>query len=125
MTSKIISLPKRSSIKIALGMLLCFSSLSAQEMQDTIIANFNIREKIPNEKLYLHLDKPYYGAGEKIWFKGYLVNATTHQDNSQSNFIITELINRSDSVLERRKVRRDSLGFHNAFTLPATLPAGD
>lgn len=41
MTSKIISLPKRSSIKIALGMLLCFSSLSAQEMQDTIIANFN------------------------------------------------------------------------------------
>ena len=69
MTSKIISLPKRSSIKIALGMLLCFSSLSAQEMQDTIIANFNIREKIPNEKLYLHLDKPYYGAGEKIWFK--------------------------------------------------------
>lgn len=125
MISKSIFSISKSSIKIALGMLLCFSSLSAQEMQDTIIANFNIREKIPNEKLYLHLDKPYYGAGEKIWFKGYLVNATTHQDNSQSNFIITELINRSDSVLERRKVRRDSLGFHNAFTLPATLPAGD
>ena len=58
-------------------------------------------------------------------FKGYLVNATTHQDNSQSNFIITELINRSDSIVERKKIRRDSLGFHNAFTLPATLPAGD
>ena len=82
-------------------------------------------ERIPKEKLYLHLDKPFYGAGEKIWFKGYLVNATTHQDNSQSNFIITELINRSDSIVERKKIRRDSLGFHNAFTLPATLPAGD
>ncbi|HJF03980.1 MAG TPA: Plug domain-containing protein, partial [Bacteroides thetaiotaomicron] len=43
----------------------------------------------------------------------------------QSNFIITELINRSDSIVERKKIRRDSLGFHNAFTLPATLPAGD
>lgn len=27
--------------------------------------------------------------------------------------------------MERKKIRRDSLGFHNAFTLPATLPAGD
>nr|WP_229103784.1 TonB-dependent receptor plug domain-containing protein [Bacteroides thetaiotaomicron] len=94
-------------------------------MQDTIIANFSLMERIPKEKLYLHLDKPFYGAGEKIWFKGYLVNAITHQDNAQSNFIITELINRSDSIVERKKIRRDSLGFHNAFTLPATLPAGD
>lgn len=101
------------------------SSASAQNMQDTLIAYFNLLENIPQEKLYLHLDKPFYGAGEKMWFKGYLVNAVTHQDNTQSNFIITELINRSDSVIERKKIRRDSLGFHNAFTLPPTLPAGD
>lgn len=119
------TLQSKRSITVLLGVLLYFSSLSAQTMQDTIIANFSLMEKIPKEKLYLHLDKPFYGAGEKIWFKGYLVNATTHQDNSQSNFIITELINRSDSIVERKKIRRDSLGFHNAFTLPATLPAGD
>lgn len=119
------TLQSKRSITVLLGVLLYFSSLSAQTMQDTIIANFSLMERIPKEKLYLHLDKPFYGAGEKIWFKGYLVNATTHQDNAQSNFIITELINRSDSIVERKKIRRDSLGFHNAFTLPATLPAGD
>ena len=119
------TLQSKRSITVLLGVLLYFSSLSAQTMQDTIIANFSLMERIPKEKLYLHLDKPFYGAGEKIWFKGYLVNATTHQDNSQSNFIITELINRSDSIVERKKIRRDSLGFHNAFTLPATRPAGD
>ena len=119
------TLQSKRSITVLLGVLLYFSSLSAQTMQDTIIANVSLMERIPKEKLYLHLDKPFYGAGEKIWFKGYLVNATTHQDNSQSNFIITELINRSDSIVERKKIRRDSLGFHNAFTLPATLPAGD
>ena len=119
------TLQSKRSITVLLGVLLYFSSLSAQTMQDTIIANFSLMERIPKEKLYLHLDKPFYGAGEKIWFKGYLVNATTHQDNSQSNFIITELINRSASIVERKKIRRDSLGFHNAFTLPATLPAGD
>lgn len=100
-------------------------SASAQNMQDTIIAYFNLLKNVPQEKLYLHLDKPFYGAGEKIWFKGYLVNAVTHQDNTQSNFIITELINRSDSIIGRKKIRRDSLGFHNAFALPPTLPAGD
>lgn len=119
------TLQSKRSITVLLGVLLYFSSLSAQTMQDTIIANFSLMERIPKEKLYLHLDKPFYGAGEKIWFKGYLVNAITHQDNAQSNFIITELINRSDSIVERKKIRRDSLGFHNALTLPATLPAGD
>ena len=119
------TLQSKRSITVLLGVLLYFSSLSAQTMQDTVIANFSLMERIPKEKLYLHLDKPFYGAGEKIWFKGYLVNAITHQDNAQSNFIITELINRSDSIVERKKIRRDSLGFHNAFTLPATLPAGD
>ena len=121
----ITTLQCKRSITAFLGVLLYFSSLSAQTMQDTIIAHFSLMERIPKEKLYLHLDKPFYGAGEKIWFKGYLVNANTHQDNAQSNFIITELINRSDSIVERKKIRRDSLGFHNAFTLPATLPAGD
>lgn len=119
------TLQSKRSITVLLGVLLYFSSLSAQTMQDTIIANFSLMERIPKEKLYLHLDKPFYGAGEKIWFKGYLVNAITHQNNAQSNFIITELINRSDSIVERKKIRRDSLGFHNAFILPATLPAGD
>ncbi|MDR0892137.1 MAG: TonB-dependent receptor plug domain-containing protein [Mediterranea sp.] len=81
---------------------------------------------MPQEKLYLHLDKPFYGAGDKLWFKGYLLNAGSHQEDTKSNFIITELVNRSDSVVLRKKVRRDSLGiFSNAFELPATIPAGD
>ena len=125
MKSKTTLLTQICQIALITEMLLSTSMLSAQSMQDTVIANFSLLEKIPHEKVYLHLDKPFYGAGEKIWFKGYLINAITHQDDSQSNFIITELINRSDSIVERKKIRRDSLGFHNAFTLPPTLPAGD
>ena len=62
------TLQSKRSITVLLGVLLYFSSLSAQTMQDTIIANFSLMERIPKEKLYLHLDKPFYGAGEKIWF---------------------------------------------------------
>ena len=109
-----------------IGALLPSSVIVAQEMQDTVVANFGVFEMLPQEKVYLHLDKPYYGAGEKIWFKEYLVNAVSHKDDSRSNFIITELFNRSDSLVCRKKIRRDSLGvFHNAFDLPADLPAGE
>lgn len=117
----------KGTVVILLGTLLSFYSsvLSAQNKQDSIIAYFNALKSIPQEKLYLHLDKPFYGAGEKIWLKGYLVDGLTHKDDAKSNFIITELVNRTDSVLQRKKIRRDSLGFQNAFTLPPTLPAGD
>ena len=64
----------RGSMAFFFGMLFCFTSLSGQNTQDTILAYFNLLEKVPQEKLYLHLDKPFYGAGEKIWFKGYLVS---------------------------------------------------
>ena len=60
--------------------------------EDKLTSYFDIISRIPQEKLYLQLDKPYYGAGESIWFKGYLVNAITHIDNTRSNFITVELI---------------------------------
>ena len=80
----------------------------------SVINYFQTIGKTPQEKLYLHLDKPYYGAGEEIWFRGYLLNAITHMDNSPSNYIYVELTDRGDSVLQRFKFRRDSLGFREA-----------
>ncbi|MDQ0968546.1 hypothetical protein QFZ20_003949 [Flavobacterium sp. W4I14] len=33
--------------------------------------------KYPQEKVHLHLDKPYYAIGDDIWFKAYIVNTKT------------------------------------------------
>ncbi|MDD4921182.1 MAG: TonB-dependent receptor plug domain-containing protein [Bacteroidales bacterium] len=81
--------------------------------------------QLPQEKLYLHMDKPYYSAGEDIWFKGYLVNAITHTPTAKSNFIYVELINKSDSIFQRVKIRKDSLGFDGKLTLSPEIPSGD
>ena len=45
----------------ALSALMLFSQsvISAQELRDTAIANFNILEELAQEKVYLHRDKPY------------------------------------------------------------------
>ncbi len=34
-------------------------------------------KKYPQEKVHLHLDKPYYAIGDDIWFKAYVLNTET------------------------------------------------
>jgi TonB-dependent SusC/RagA subfamily outer membrane receptor len=99
--------------------------LDEQDFTTKIINQFS-RQWInqPQEKLYLHTDKPYYNAGEDIWFKGYLVNATTHIPNSLSKFIYVELIDKSDSAFYRIKVRNDSSCFAGCIKLKPELPSG-
>ena len=77
------------------------------------------------EKAYLHTDKPYYSAGEDIWFKGYVVNATTHIPKSLSRFLYVELIDKSNAVITRVKIKKDSLGFSGCLKLLPELKAGD
>lgn len=112
------TLQSKRSITVLLGVLLYFSSLSAQTMQDTIIANFSLMERIPKEKLYLHLDKPFYGAGEKIWFKGYLVNAITHQnsislldDNLMGDYVFSAIQKAVFPFFGNRQVVGDHISF--------------
>ncbi len=77
------------------------------------------------EKLYIQTDKPYYSAGDTLWFKGYVVNAITLTPSPQSHYIYVELIGRGDSLAHRMKVMADDYGFHNCIPLPNTLPEGD
>lgn len=95
------------------------------DFQKTIVDRFNkLCLGFPQEKVYLHTDKPYYSAGEKLWFKGYLVNAVTHRPKSISEFMYVELISKSDSVFYRAKIKKDSLGFAGSFNLKPELPSG-
>ncbi len=114
---------KRLLAAVALTAVL--SPLSAQATKDSIVHYFKSLTAFPQEKLYLHLDKPYYGAGENIWFRAYLLNAMTHRTNIPENFVTVELLNRKDSLLVRKKIARDSIGLCNALTIPATVPSGE
>ena len=54
--------------------------------------------KYQQEKVYLHLDKPYYAIGDDIWFKGYVINTKTTAPSQLSKILYVELINERDSV---------------------------
>lgn len=80
---------------------------------------------LPQEKVYLQTDKSVYSAGESVWFKAYLVNATTHFEDTKSRFIYVELINSFDSVITRVKIKKDSLGFSGHINVNAEIAPGD
>lgn len=77
--------------------------------------NFN-----PQEKIYLHTDKPTYSAGENIWFRAYCVDASYHIPTQLSKFIYLELINRQDSILKRIQIKQTDSCFYGNLTIPST-----
>lgn len=58
---------------------------------------------LPGEKLYMQFDKPYYAAGDTIWFKGYLFNSTLYYSPLSSRLYV-ELLNDSNRVVKRMAV---------------------
>lgn len=77
------------------------------------------------EKVYLQTDKPYYSAGENIWFKAYLVFAGNHIPMAMSQFVYVELIDKSSRVVTRVKIAQDSTGFSGYINLKPNLAAGN
>jgi TonB-dependent SusC/RagA subfamily outer membrane receptor len=58
----------------------------------------------PTEKVYLHIDRPFYGAGDTIWFKAYVVTGATHHLSGLSGVLNVELINQQNTLIRHIKL---------------------
>ena len=122
-------------IKIAIYILSVFGSLSLLKgenistlqngQQNYILSFFSTIESYHEEKLWLHLDKPYYGAGDTIWFRAYLTDAATLCSDTLSNYIYVDLFDRKNKLISAKKIKRDSIGFANNLYISDTLSAGE
>ena len=80
--------------------------------------------QIPFEKVYLHLDRSYYTAGDDIWFKGYLVNAKSNEFFSNSNNLYVELLSPDSKIIKRLAIRMDKGLGNGDFHLGDSIPSG-
>jgi hypothetical protein len=62
------------------------------------ISTYN--SSMPVEKVFLQFDKPYYSAGDTVWFKGYLMNESMKYSTLSSRLYV-ELLNDSNAVVKR------------------------
>jgi TonB-dependent SusC/RagA subfamily outer membrane receptor len=78
----------------------------------------------PQQKVYLHIDKTFYKAGETIWVKAYLLNGLNHLPDTLSTNLYVELISPSETRVEIKRFQM----FHGFgigdFALSDTLPEG-
>lgn len=79
----------------------------------------------PFEKIHVHTDKTNYVAGETLWMRIYLTDYRTNAPATESSCVYGELYDPADSLIQRIKVRQDSLGmFHGYFNLLPNLAEG-
>lgn len=119
---------------IPLGGLQVLEDAPAIENESLLTVEHKIRTRFlrqlqafPQEKIYVHTDKPCYMAGETVWFRVYLTDYATHSPTeTESRYVYGELFNPVDSLIQRIKIRTDSLGiFKGYFDLPPNLASGD
>lgn len=60
-------------------------------------------KKAPQEKVHIHFDRPFYSAGDTIWFKAYLVNEL-NQLTEHSKVLYVDLIDDNGSIMRSLKI---------------------
>ena len=85
-----------------------------------------VSKNMPVEKIYLHLDKSNYLAGDTLWFKAYLVEGPYLLPSEKSGIFYIELVNLENQVLKRIKFpARYGLGWGNISLDGKDLPTGN
>ena len=76
------------------------------------------------EKLYMVTDKPFYSAGDTIYFSAFLVNSMYFNRTTDSRFLYVELIDATGNVVSRLRVMGTAGRFYNAIPLSTRITAG-
>lgn len=93
-----------------------YNSEKAIQLQDLAKTAKNYQEKV-----YLHTDKPYYYAGDQVFFKGYFAYGNPYLRDELSKVLHVELISgERDLVIEKKFQIRDGIVVGN-FYLPDSL----
>ncbi|MCP4700894.1 MAG: hypothetical protein GY862_29175 [Gammaproteobacteria bacterium] len=78
----------------------------------------------PEDRLYLHFDKPFYGPGEIIWFTAFLRDSWNFERSQKSDIIHVELLSPKGNVdKELQLIARDGRAVGD-FALPEHAAGG-
>lgn len=115
-----------STIFISLFNLSAYSQGQDTIGLNTIIAKTeNFAKTLPQEKVHLHFDKPYYALGDTIWFKSY-ITAGIHSPSPLSKIVYVDVISSRDSLVQTLKLPvSNSVAWGNIALNPQVYRQGD
>jgi len=77
------------------------------------------------ERIHIHTDKPYYVAGDTVWFKVYTVIGSDHALSAWSGAVYVDLISETDSLVASLKLPLMSGLAKGSLDLSNHLKAGN
>lgn len=102
-----------------------YAQLKDDKVMGKLVSQYeSAAEEFPYEKVYLHLDKPMYAAGDDIWFNVYLTYYNSKKLIQGLTKIYVDLILPDDSIFKTLILPVvDGMAPGN-FTVPDSLPSG-
>ncbi|MEP6610370.1 MAG: MG2 domain-containing protein, partial [Mucilaginibacter sp.] len=77
------------------------------------------------EKAYLQFDKPFYAAGDTVYFKAYVTLGERHKLSNLSGVLRVDLINTNNKIDQSIKLQLTNGLAWGDFLLPDSLPKGN
>ncbi|RYY60447.1 MAG: hypothetical protein EOO05_09885 [Chitinophagaceae bacterium] len=116
---------KKSFVTFLLGIVV-LSAAGQREILKSIESDFSNQLKpfVFTEKVYAHLDKPAYTAGETIWFKLYTIDGSSNTPSTVSKIVYAELLNSKNEPVLQGKVEVKEGSGPGSFYIPFTVETG-
>ncbi len=97
---------KHLSAVIFICLLFHFSSLAQSWTLKTELLKYTNRSdslinSYPSEKIYLQFDKPYYAINDTMWFKAYLLKASSLMPSARSGLLHIDINNDSGKLVKQ------------------------
>ncbi|MDB5286806.1 MAG: hypothetical protein JWR05_1755 [Mucilaginibacter sp.] len=119
-------------MRTLLALFLLLSIAGAGIAQTDSVANKTYISKLKGllnnqitEKAYLHFDKPYYAAGDTVYFKAYVTLGGQHLPSKLSGVLHVDLVNTANAIDQTIKLQLINGTAQGDFALADTLPKGN
>jgi hypothetical protein len=101
-------------------------STQAQESgKDSLRAAFSrYRSQAPQEKLFVHIDRTFYLAGETIWFKVYDIDGNSNKPLSLSGIAYIEILDKDQHPVLQAKIEITDGKGDGSLRIPLNIASG-
>lgn len=102
-----------------------FSNVNAQNSIATNLTQqfSSYNQYHAKEKIFVHTDKTFYLAGERIWFKAYITSISSNLPVNLSKVAYIELLNPENTPVLQTKINIDKTG-EGSILLPVSIATG-
>ena len=117
--------PKKGEMEPVTGALTAQGKLAPTDTcLGSIGAAFNEQFKLLAPTLFVHIDKPFYATGDRLWMSTYLLDATSHQRAGGETAMRVDLLTSTGKLVQHQWVRTVDGRGQGSFRLSDTLTTG-